>query len=483
MSASLHNGSGTGIFDRCGGVWGGLADLIAVRGGTATARALSGSSWTARFATLDANYTSSTGAPSLGTTFDGFNQAITSWQSTLAGFFAQGQTLVANTIINQMNADTPLASKDINTALVVLIQQMVNNTETINLPTVSIGAAASLGSPNGNPTIVGSVLNRFGASSLAFAETVTLTCTRDSQTGGASVGQETLQAVGQAAVSDITSYLWPAGSGSSLSFNCIDPSQSNQNNNLTYNGTFNTFTNTNYPDNWVYLVGVATTNFAKVTSPIFGTTTNSLEMIGDGATLNSVCQPFNTAASTGAGAGGSPAVLKPSTVYQGNLMFQLSAGSPAAGVLEVSLIDGSNAIINDGAGTQNKVTQALTAIADTNWHALSFTFRTPAVMPSGYKLRVRFSTALSNGTNCFISSVGLTAPNAMYVFGPYLSAFMGSTKLILGDQFTAAVSNNWTTGSVSQWLMRMFGNNLRNTLGLQLPMTASSPTVPDSVVA
>lgn len=478
MTISLTNGNHTGLFDRMGVLWGGLADILATQGGTATARVLSGASWTTRFVTADTYYTTATGAVALGTTFDGFNAAITSWKSSASGFFAQCNTLAQNTLINQANADQALSAKTPAAALALLIQQMKAGSTSINLPTVSIGAAANVGSPNGNPTIVGAVKDRFGATLLPFAETLTLTCTNDSQSG-ATLNQEPLSVTGQAAVTDTTSYLWPAGSSAVSSLSCVDPSQNNSANNMTYNGTFNTFTTTDYPDNWTYLVGVATTNFAKATSPVYGTTTNSLKMIGDGSTLNSFCQVFNKAASTTAGAGGTPATLKPSTVYQGNLYFQLGTGSPAAGVLEVSLVDGSNVVITDGAGSNNLVTQALTAISDTNWHALSWTFRTPAVLPTTQKLRIRFSTALSAANSCYISSVGMTAPSAVYTGGPYLSVFAGSSKLILNDAFTVAVSNNWSTSSVAQWMERVF--SLRSQ-GLSIPMSGT-PTVPDSVIA
>jgi len=383
VTVLLHDATNhTGLFDRAGVLWGGLADLLATRGGTATARVLSGASWPARFLTADSYFSSSAGGSvNLGATFDGYNAAVTAWSSTLASFFSQTSTLVQNTFINQVNADTPLFAKTSAAALAVLIAQMKAASASINLPTVSIGAAANSGSPNGNPTVVGSINDRFGNTLLPFAETLTLTCTNDSQ-AGATLNQEPLTVTGQAAVTDTTSYLWPAGSGAAFALSCVDPSQNNSANNLTYNGTFNTFTNTDYPDNWVYLVGVATTNFAKATSPVYGLTTNSLKMIGDGATLNSVCQPFAKTPSTTAGAGGTNATLKPSTVYQGNLYFQLSGASPTAGVLEVSLIDGSNAIINDGAGTANSANTNLHLIADTNWHALSFTFRRRPCCPA-----------------------------------------------------------------------------------------------------
>lgn len=376
-----------------------------------------------------------------------------------------------------------MLSKDINTALSVLNTQMVNNNLTIQQPTVSVAAAANVGTPNGNPTIVGSVINRFGGTSLVYAETVTLTCTRDAQTGGATLGQESFTITGQSAVTDTTSYLWPAGSGATGYSNCVDPGVSNSGGNLTYNGTFSTVTTTNYPDNWVYLTGVATTNFVSVSSPIFGSTTKSLQMLGDGATLLSFCQPLNTAASTSAGGGGSPATLKPSTVYQGNLMYKLQTASPTNHCrLTVDLIDGSNAVINNGASTANSTYVDLETIADTNWHALPFSFQTPAVLPAAYKLRIHFTNAaLDNSNSVYISSVGLTAPTALYTFGPYFSLFRGSTQNIVNDAFTVAVSNDWTVNTVSQWTMRIFGTALR-TLGYQLPMKTSSPTVPDSVV-
>ncbi len=71
-------------------------------------------------------------------------------------------------------------------------------------------------------------------------------------------GSETFLAVGESAVTDKLSHLWPAGSGASISLSTINGST-----NLLTNGDFETFTVTNTPDDWTLDTGAATTDFLE----------------------------------------------------------------------------------------------------------------------------------------------------------------------------------------------------------------------------
>lgn len=461
-----------GLMTRIGLFFGRILDTVALQGGTATARVLSGASMTTNFPTIAVQYDDS---PALPNVFNGAYTDLASFQSSYLGFVSACVQRCQNTVIQMANTDTPLAQQTLSAALTLLASQMKANAQSINASTVTIGAQTASGSPNGNPTLAVTADRPDGLIwQNVYPETLTFTVTNDSQ-AGSTLNQEPISVTGQAANSAVWSYNWPGGSGANASLSMTDPTASNSGGNALTNSTWATFTNTDYPDNWVYLVGTATTSFAKATSPVyFGS--NSLKMISDGTNDLSVAQTFNTATSTGGGSGGTPYKLLPSTQYAAVVYYQLSAASPVAGVLEMSLVDGTNTTVNDGAGNANAVTANLHNIADTNWHALTGFFRTPALLPSQLKLRVRQSTAVTAGTNIYLGGVALTPAISLYTGGPSAAAFAGNTKVLKGDAWTFSVTN--TPGLFAQTLQRAFN---MTSLGIQLPYSGS-PTVADSLI-
>ena len=379
-----------GIFTRLGHVFGGMADVLALEGGTATARVLSGASMQARYGTfeVDASYT-----PVLNFILDGYYAQLQGWQSQQNGICQQLQSLASNYVIQQVNLDTPLASLSLNAALKVLIAQMNTSGSTIQQSTVAIGAQTAVGTPNGNAIIALSKLNSAGVQmDTIFPETLTLTCTTDSQ-GGATLNQEQLTLSGQNAVANVYSFLWPGGSGVSAALKAIDATTYGSTTQMLTNGSFETFTNTNVPDNWTVGVGTAGTQIFKGSTAYDGSA--SLQFTGDGSNLTAVYQPFNTTPSTGLGTGGTPSTLKANTVYAVNCWVQVSA-TPAAGVLAISLTNNSGTVTTDAAGNANTVSKSLPSVS-TSWVNVNGFFRTPAVLPSGFRLQVALSTALSSG--------------------------------------------------------------------------------------
>src|SRR5258708_3614862 len=82
-------GSG-GLDTRFGHLAGGVSDLVAIKGGTATTRVLSGASWQTRGGTIDADAAAS---PSLAQQADGFWQNIVNWQQAQNGLIQSAQNL------------------------------------------------------------------------------------------------------------------------------------------------------------------------------------------------------------------------------------------------------------------------------------------------------------------------------------------------------------------------------------------------------
>jgi hypothetical protein len=495
-----------GLFTRLGHEFAWIQDLEAARGGPASTRSLAGANGAARvIATIIPDYAAGTPLPQV---VDGLLVALSSYQQSLGSPLTDIQARARNTLLamyaidqQAANPNAPLSQLttgfSLADALQTLVSQMKTAAATVQAATVTAGALTAVGTPVGNPTAVVSLKNGQGvALQLCFPETLRLTVTGDSQSGGATLGNEPYKVAGQAAVADALSHLWPGGSGVSATGNLVDGGKDNSAGNMLQNSSFLTFSTANYPDNWLIGSGSAGTQILN------GTSTNtylpgggSLQFVGH-ATAAGVAQAFGTTPSTAAGVGGTSATLKPDTVYHYSVPYKLSLASPAAGVLEAALTDGSawpGVVLADDAAVNNLKTQALTAIADTNWHVLSGDFRTPAVLPTTTpvaRLRVQLSTALSVGTSVYLAQPVFTAPagpsgGALYAGGPFLTLHRGPTRVIAGlspDSWTLAVANNFGTsgsGLLHQFMERIF--SLRQ-LGLQLP-TAPSPTILDTVIS
>lgn len=472
MTILLHDGTTHGgVFDRLGLVGGILGDINAIRGGAVTANVASGAAMTTRVANMLTYWAGTTDNRQV---IDGIFAALSGFQSSQSGFLTTLQADCQNTVIKMADQDVALASKTITAALSLLITQMTTAAASVNASVSAAGAMTAVGSPNGTPAIVASMVDAKGvALQYPFPETLTFTVTSDSQ-GGATLSQEPFRVDGQASVSDTLSNLWPGGSGvTGVNLPTVDASQSNAGGNALQNSDFETVTNANIPDNWVKAVGTIGADIL-VSGSVAYTGSKSLEFAGDGATLSEVRQQFNTAASTSLGAGGTPYQLKPLTVYHYNFWIKMSA-TPAAGVLVIDLYDGS-AVINDAAGTPNSKSQSLTGIS-TTFVKVSGAFRTPAVLSASQFLRLRLSTAIDAGKNLFIDRLGFTPAQQLYQGGPFVAAFSGATKLITGDAWTVAITN--TYGGFQKLFERLFG---MRALGLVIP-NSGSPTVSDSLIA
>jgi hypothetical protein len=282
---------------------------------------------------------------------------------------------------------------------------------------------------------------------------------------------------GKAAVSDPFSQDWPGGSGANASTNLVDCTKDNgTSGNLLVNSSFETWTTTNYPDNWIEVLGTAGTHFIKEPSVIYGDTgLAAIQFKGDGATLLTLRQPFNTALSTSAGVGGSPQKLAARTPYAVSFWCR-NDSNPAAGILRVALVDGSGTVINDDNGTANSFTVDLTTLG-TSYVNKTGVFRLPASVPSTVYLEFKTTTAQTSPRILYLDGLALGKMLEVYPGGPFLLGFAGVTKAVKNDRYTAAVTN--TYGVNQKYFERLWG---MRALGLQLP-SSGSPTVADSLVA
>lgn len=366
--------------------------------------------------------------------------------------------LGANTVY-QMVLDDTLNVSSLENALSQLITQMVSSGHYVTAPTVSATVTPGA-SNNGNGVCAVTLTGPDGKSLIdSYAETIDTLCTIDSQISSGSLGIESFSYSGDNQQTNTTQWDWPKGSGASGSLTACDAASSTSS--LLTNGGFETFTVANTPDSWTIAVGVAGTDIFSEASIVYAGA-KALKFTGTGgAPLTEVYQDLTT--------------LKPNTVYAGNVFMRDSGAGLVAGVVQIDLHNGST-VINDDAGTANSTTRAFGDLT-TTYASHTFFFRTPRVLPSTIRLRIKVTTALTSGESVYIDHLAFAEATQLYSGGPYAKIFSGSTKFVVDDSFAIVVSNNYA-GKFIQLFEQFFS---MSTLGLRLP-TSGVTLIPDSLL-
>lgn len=377
--------------------------------------------------------------------------ALYAAQNSLASMVSWVSGVLSRTIIVTTHANNRLASQDLKTALTELISQMVIDSKTVDANAVTATATAGGGNA-GSGKLVLSVKDGAGKTlEYAYAETLVGTFTSTTR----------LSIVGTDPAASRLGYDWPKGSGASTS---LSSTSATSGSNLVENGTFETFTVANTPDDWTIVVGAAGTDILSEASVIY-TGSKSLEILGDGSTLSQIKQALDVTR------------LKSKTPYAINFYCRVSS-NPAAGVLTVDLFDGTS-VINDEAGTANSFTVDLTTLG-TTFVAKNGAFRLPEPLPAAVQLRLRLSTAMSNTHSLFIDELCLVAMSQLYTGGPYGAVFDGAVAWSTDDTISVAVTNDYG-GALQTAFWRYFD---MPSLGLVLPSNAAGgENIADSVIA
>lgn len=472
-----------GLYTRLGHLGGLLNDQNALRGGSTTSGVTD--LFTTKVSQVLADYAASVARKDLS---DGMYTTLASWQAAQAGFLTALKTLGINTMIAMASDDSvsdtatmPRPDGTLATALKYLIAQMKANSNTVNQSVVAVAAQSAVGSPVGNPQIVSSTKDTSGLIvEYALPEALAFRCSADSQTGGQTSGNEQFTFAGATVISDVLSWLWPGGSGATGTLAAVNGAANNAQGNLLQNSDFVTYTTTDNPDNWTILVGVATTNVANGTATPYTTGGGGVRLVGDGSsTLSAITQKFSTTPTTTVGAGGTNGAMTPLTEYALNCWIRCSA-TPAAGVLEFSLIDNNGNTIADAQSVNNLFTKSLTAVS-TAYVNVNGVFRTPAQLPSNLssnvRLKVRLSTAIDSGKWVDIGRLSLSKMTQVYQGGPFFSICSGNTALLLGDSWISSVTN--TRGGFQGLFQKFF--NMPG-LGIILPSNVS-PSISDGLIS
>ena len=389
---------------------------------------------------------------------DGIFGRFGQYPTASASILSYLQGIAKATLIDMVNADTPLPVSNLKYAMAALCSQMAAAGQSV---AASTGLALAI-TPNpgntGNPVLVASLRGVTGlAIDNAFAEVLTATVTADSQSGRATAGSEPLSVVGASSVAALDS-AWPAGSGATAGLRLIDASRAGSSGASFLNGgDFETWT-AGLPASWNLRAGVAA-NLAQST-PAY-TNAAALGFVGDGASTPAIDQVFGT---------NNPVLLLPSSQYAVNF-WAAATGSPATGSLEVALVDGSGNITVDGQGVANALVVPAASLAAT-YAPFGAVFRTPRVLPTQLRLRVRLLAPLPSGTTLLLDRIGFAVMAPLYPGGPYLAGFSGSVPVVLGDGFGLTVANS--RGTTQQAFEQLYG---MRALGLVLP-TSATPTIP-----
>jgi hypothetical protein len=454
-----------GHFTRAGKEGKAFNDINTFRGNSGTI----GSDWQAIFAQF---------ASSDQVVIDRLWSQLTALQNNMSGAAKYLQTVAQATTIQMVQDDQHLDDQTLKGNMAELIRQMKVSSDKVKQPTVSVTVTTGNGvvSNTGDGVCIATVTDQTGTQTdYSFNETITAICSNDSQalTGAATLGKEPFQVTGEAFVDPITDPTWPLGSGASLSLLARTSDDSPvQATNLVANGSFESFTSST-PDNWNVDIGALTISQGSGSGAYRGA--GSLKITGDGATLTTLHQSFNTG-------GQSTAKLAPLTIYGLNFWIKRDSGL-VAGVLQISLIDGAGTILQDAAGNNLSLSITLSSGTTTSFVAHNVFFRTGPQLPQTQPaaIRIKLTTAATNTAAFYIDDIVLTPAVQLYNGGPFAAIFSGKTPFIVGDQFNLAVANDFS--SAWQKIADRFWSMRDN--GLILPSTAASGsvTISDSLLS
>lgn len=125
-------------------------------------------------------------------------------------------------------------------------------------------------------------------------------------------------------------------------------------------------------------------------------------------------------------------------------------------------------------------TPTATVATTTEGNLAAPVFRTPATMPAVVYLRLRATTAISNGTSVFVDEACMVAMTLAYAGGPYVALFTGPTVWGIDDTIDVTVAND-RAGALHEWCNRVFA--LRQSELLLRTNRSGAETQADSLIA
>lgn len=387
--------------------------------------------------------------------------AVQNLPDTVAAFRLSGQSYQsvlqqdgALASVLQVARDTAVVPYTLQQSFVMLIQQMVANSQSIQKATIA-SSVTPWGSNDGDATVaVGTANNKGQQIDAIFAETIRVTCT-----SATTQFQETLSAVGEPTV-PTNSYLWPAGSGANVQFSILNPAA----NGIVTDGNFTAWSGTgdNTPTNWDIVDGAAGVTVFREAAGGVRTTGNAAKLTSDGSQATQLAQTVT---------------LQTNTVYMITVQAKVSA-SDGSGTMVMQVTDGDGNVLTDDQGNSLTYSRNMSAQVTTSYQCFTFFFSTPRLLPTETRIEIGFGTAPTAAKSLYLSLAGVVAGTPLYTGGPCIAAVSGADPTAVGDYYDAAYTNSLTSQSFALGMNRLY-----NTLSLnQYFPAADSPTISDSLV-
>lgn len=393
--------------------------------------------------------------------YEGLKAGTISLRQGLAAFVDR-TLLDRDTVLEQLG----VLNASISDVLTALHNQMLLDSKTINRSTVTLGSVTAVAGNQGNGTaLVTKVLDGFnpplqgGLAHLKYnglnselgvtSETMTLTCTADSNRDGTAEGSEQFAWNGGVSIQPLD---WQTeGSGQGPTLTVANGSR------LVTDGDFENWTNTNTPSNWTIDNGTAGTHiFQENGAANLHRGLASLRFAGTGA--QATIRVSQTV---------SPSTLRARRMY--NLSVRIKASSvPAAGQITIQF-EGTGYTASSSEKIDLAAGSFPTAAFTAAGSLFNFFISTPAIIPSDWKLVVQITGTLSSGVNVYFDSLALKEVEYHGGVGAVLVA--GSTRWVAGDKLTFTVSND-NAGVFQTFFRRWFK--------FQLPSSAT-PNIADSL--
>ena len=384
------------------------------------------------------------------------------------------QQAAIDTLMAMVLADKPARAGSLASSIQEVITQMVAASSTVKACTIASSASAISGSSGTGVVVVTTKRGDGLVQENAVAEASPLVCTSDSQTGGATEGQEEFTYTGEIDDADRTVDDWPTGSGATTTVTAIPADQDATAGNLLTNSDFEDWTGSPVEaDFWELIVGTWGTD-AKREDTVVYDGSYSLELVGDSATATEFRQKFADAT---LGTGGE---LLPLRSYALNFWAKCDV-VPADGELTVELQDGDGNVIADAKSVTSATAFDVTGFS-TSWVAKNMVVRMPKLIPDEVYLVFRLSDPITTGSSLFIDNLAMGLVTGLYDGGPGVAIFSGATRFVTDDGWMITTTNNRGGATYLATFQAMFDKFFgTRSLGLLLP-TDASPSIADTLI-
>lgn len=397
--------------------------------------------------------------------FVGFKDQIVGWCDSLSGQI-ENLLMDRDTVLNQVPGVGP--NPTIDTLLSAFIRHSKEYQLTVLESTVTVSSPAASSRPDGSANIgdvtilADKVLDGFsepgdgmsahpeyaGLNSqltVNTTETVTVTCTSDSESDGLTAGSENWVITGRA--SNNGPFDWREEGSGETTMQTLNANQ------IILNGEFEDFTVSNTPDNWTLNTGSAGTHYQRESS-IIKRGTYAFSFLGVTAFTD-----HNVSQTLAAGS------VTPLQKYCLAVWVRGSAG----------VLAGDLTIQFEGTGytaaSTEKITMDTAALAAQVSYGLKYFYIVmPSVIPDDLKIVIKMENSLTNAVP--VRFDGLCFGPVTWYGGVSVVAIGGATNAIRGDRYDFTIANDGAG---------YFQDYFRRKYKIQLPSSAT-PSAANSLV-